>query len=74
MEHEKIWRDFVDEQNGEWSEKRVFLFISLFSREREIEVKKNSVSERNFFFTCGIFKHFLNLFLVKRFGYDVVLL
>ena len=36
---EKIWSDFVAEQNEEWSEKRVvFLFISLFSREREIEV------------------------------------
>ena len=36
---EKFWSDFVAEQNEEWSEKRVvFLFISLFSREREIEV------------------------------------
>ena len=36
---EYIWSDFVAEQNEEWSEKRVvFLFISLFSREREIEV------------------------------------
>ena len=36
---EKIWSVFVAEQNEEWSEKRVVvLFISLFSREREIEV------------------------------------
>ena len=36
---EKIWSDFVAEQNEDWSEKRlVFLFISLFSRELEIEV------------------------------------
>ena len=36
---EKTWSGFVAEQNGEWSEKIVvFLFISLFSREREIEV------------------------------------
>ena len=33
----KIWRDFVAEQNEEWSEKSGF-FISLFSRKREIEV------------------------------------
>ena len=36
---EKIWSDFVAEQNEEWSEKEsAFLFISLFSREREFEV------------------------------------
>ena len=44
---EKIWSDLVAEQNEEWSEKRVvFLFISRFSREREIEVwKKFQASE-----------------------------
>ena len=36
---DKIWSDFVAEQNEKCSEKRVgFLFISLFSREREFEV------------------------------------
>ena len=35
---EEIWSEFVAEQNEEWSERRVvFLLISLFSREREIE-------------------------------------
>ena len=34
---EKLWSDFVAEQNEEWSQKRVVFFISLFSREREIE-------------------------------------
>ena len=37
--NEKIWSNFVAEQNEEWSEKRlVFLFISLFSGEQEIDV------------------------------------
>ena len=36
---EKISNDFVAEQNEDWSEKRMFfLFMSLLSREREIEV------------------------------------
>ena len=36
---EKIWIDFVAEQKEEWSENRVvFLFISLFTRERKNEV------------------------------------
>ena len=39
MKHVKKIGVIVAEQNEEWSEKRVvFLFISLFSREREIEV------------------------------------
>ena len=44
---EKIWSDFAAEQNEEWSEKKAFLFISLFYREPEIEFEKNSLSERN---------------------------
>ena len=35
---ENVWSDFVAEQNEGWSEKSDFLFISLYSREREIKV------------------------------------
>ena len=72
---EKFWRDFVAEQNEQWSEKSGFLFISLCSREREIEAWKNYVSERNFLFTRGILKHFFfSFFLVKRFDDFVLIL
>ena len=33
---EKIWSDFVTEQNEMWREKSGFLFISLFYREIEV--------------------------------------
>ena len=50
-----------------------FSFIPLFLREREIDVLKFSISERIFLFTCGILKQFFSFILVKRFGYDFVL-
>ena len=41
------------------------LFISLFSRKREIEVwKKKSVSEQNFLFLCGILNQFFLILLL----------
>ena len=37
-------------------------------------MKKFSLSEQNFLFTCGILKQFfLKFILIKRFGYDFVL-
>ena len=45
---EKIWGDFVAEQNEEWNEKE----------SEKLRCEKNSVSEQNFLFTCGILKQF----------------
>ena len=65
----KIWSDFVAEQNEEWSEKRVvFLFISLFSREREIEVSKKICKREKFFVHVRHFKAVFFRFFVKRVG------
>ena len=56
---EKIWSDFVAEQNEKWSEKRVvFCSYRCFLESEKLRCEKNSVSERNFLFTCGIFKQF----------------
>ena len=66
---EKIWSDFVAEQNEEWSKKRVvFLFISLFSREREIEVKKKFCKRAKFFCSRAAFK---SSFFATFDGYEV---
>ena len=37
-------------------------------------MKKFSLSEQNFLFTCGTLKQFFSFILVKRFGYDSVLI
>ena len=37
-------------------------------------MKKFSLSERIFLFTCGILKQFFSFIFVKRFGYDFVLI
>ena len=50
-----------------------FLFISLFSREREIEVRKKILRERNLFVHVRHFKADFFIFLVKKFCYDFVL-
>ena len=51
-----------------------FLFIPLFLRERKIDVKKFSLSER-FFCSRAAFKSrfFLRFLMVMRFDYDIVL-
>ena len=73
---EKIWSDFVAEQNEEWREKRVVFFSYRFFLESEkLSREKKSLSDRNFLFTGGILKRFfLNFVLVKRFGYDFLLI
>ena len=65
---ENFCSGFSLEQNWKVERKESgFLFTPLFSREREIEVwKKNSVSERNFVFTCGFLKPFLFIFWFRR--------
>ena len=71
---ERIWSDFVAEQNEEWSEKRVvFCSYRCFLESEKLSCEENSVSERNFLFTRGILKHFFYSFLVKRIGYDFLL-
>ena len=51
-----------------------FLFISLFSREREIEVWKKFCRRATFFVHVRHFKAIFSHFLVKRFGYDLRLI
>ena len=71
---EKTWIDFATEKNEEWSEKRVvFCLYHCFLESEKLRCEKNSASERNFVFTCGILKQFFSLFLVTRFGYDFIL-
>ena len=72
---EKIWSDFVAEQNEEWSEKRVvFRSYRCFLYSEKLRCEK-ILSEQNFLFMCGILKQFFfSFFLVKRFGYDFVIL
>ena len=71
----KFWSDFVAEQKEELSEKRVvFCSYRCFSESEKLRCEKNSVRERNFLFTCDVLKHFFPFSLVKRFGYDFVLI
>ena len=67
----KIWSDFGAEQKLRAERKEWFLFIPLFLREREIDVK----SERNFFVHVRFLKavFLLQLLMAKRFDYDIVL-
>ena len=44
---------------------------AVFERARNWCVKKLSLSERIFLFTCGILKQFFSFIVVKRFGYDL---
>ena len=67
---EKTWRDFIAEQNEEWSEKRVVFCSNRWILESEtLRCEKNSVNEQNFLFACGNLKQ---LFLI--FGQEVWLL
>ena len=71
---EKIWSDFVAEQNEEWSEKSVvFCLYRCFLESEKLSCEKK-LSERNFLFTCGILKQFFQFFLVMRCDYDFVLI
>ena len=59
----------------EWSKKSVFFsFISLFSREREIEVWKKNSKRAKFFVHVRHFKAGFLFFLIKRFGNDFFVL
>ena len=71
---EKIWSDFVAEQNEKLSEKRVvFCSYRCFSREREIEVWKKFCKRAKFFVHVRLLKAvFSQFFLFKRFGYDLL--
>ena len=63
---EKIWSDLVAELKWRAERKESgFLFIPLLLREREIDVKKFSLSERNFFVHVRLLKSsFFAIFLV----------
>ena len=51
-----------------------FLFIRLFLRQREVDVKKFFLSERNFFVHVRLFKSsFLQILMVMRSDHDIVL-
>ena len=64
------WTEVKSGAKREW-----FLFIPLFLREREIDVWKNFLkASETFLFTCCILKQFFSFILVKRFGYDFVLI
>ena len=62
---EKIWSDFVAEQNEEWSEKSGVCSYRCFLESEKLRCEKNSVSERNFLFTCGILKQFFSIFWLR---------
>ena len=70
---EKIWSDFVAEQNKKERKEWFFVHIAVFYRARNWGVKK-ILSERNILLTCGILKQYFSIFLVKKFGYDFVLI
>ena len=60
------WTKVKSGAKREW-----FLFIPLFLRERQIDVKKFSLSERNFLVHVRHFKAvYFSFILVKRIGYD----
>ena len=71
----KIGVILVLNRSEERSEKTVvFVHTAVFEREREIDVKKFSLSERNFFVHVRLLKAvFLQLLMVMRFYYDIVL-
>ena len=72
---EKIWSDIGAEKSEERSGKRVvFVHTAVFERARKWCVKKFSLSERNFFVHVRHFKAVFFIFLIKRFGYDFVLI
>ena len=51
----------------------VSVHTAVFERARKWGVKRNSVSERNFLFTCGILSSFfLNFFVWDFFGYGLL--
>ena len=72
------WRNL--ESICRWTKWRVerkesgFLLISLFSREREIEEWKKFCKRAEFFVHVRHLKVVFFIFLVKRFGYDFVLI
>ena len=69
---EKIWSDFGAEQKWKAERKEWFLFISLFSREREIEVWKKYSNRAKFFVHVRHFKAVFFKFFWLR-GFDMIL-
>ena len=71
---EKIWSDFVAEQNEEWSEKRVvFCSYCCFLERDKLRCEKKFCKRVKFFVHVRHFKAvFFPFFVVKRFGYDLV--
>ena len=63
--------DFITEQNDEWNEKRLFLFILLFFREREIEVWNKKFCKRAKFFVSV--RHFKAILIFWSGGLVMIL-
>ena len=72
---EKIWSDFVAEQNEEWSKKRVvFCSYRCFLESEKLKCEKKFCKRAKFFVHVRHFKaFFFPIFLVKRFDYDLLL-
>ena len=62
---EKIWSDFGAEEKEEWSEKSGFWSYRCFLESEKLRCEKNSVSEQNFLFTCGIFSWLRGLLIIS---------
>ena len=43
----------------------VFCSYRCFLESEKLRCEENSVSERNFLFTCGIVKHFFSFFMIE---------
>ena len=62
---EEIWRDFVAEQNEEWSKKRVvFCSYCCFLESDKMRCEKIVQASVSFLFTWSILKQFFKNFLV----------
>ena len=71
---EKNWSDFVAERNEERSEKRVvFCSYRCFLESKKLRCEKKFCKRAKFFVHKRHFKAFFSVFLVKRFGYDFLL-
>ena len=73
---EKVWSDFVAEQNEEWSEKRVvFCSYRCFLESEKLRCEKKFCKRVKFFVHVRHFEQFFfSVFLVKWFGYDLLLI
>ena len=70
---EKMWSDFVAEQNKEWSEKRgFFCSYRYFLESEKLRCEKNSKRAKFFVLVLHFKAVCFSIFLVKRFGYDFV--